>query len=159
MRNGRCISMITVMLSLAACQPRTAPSPAPEPRQVAGVIIQSVHTGETTGTLTPADAQALGTRLSRLQLVPDSVTLRVGDTLDLMRIAVSATDSAGYVLGRLPIFDFGPMSGSAAAVGGFMRVVARAPGVSRLRVALPAPYWTDSSRPRPEAYLRIGVVD
>jgi hypothetical protein len=106
--------------------------------------------------LRPEEARALGARFHGIRLRADSVVMQVGQTFGLTSLEVLAVDSAGHSLGVIPFFDAGLTSG-AIVMSAPMRIMAVMPGVSQVTVRVSRAFWPDSTRPRPEAFLRVVV--
>jgi hypothetical protein len=110
------------------------------------------------GMMTPDAAKALGSRFVAARVIPDSVDLRVGDTLSFTTIQLVAIDSTGAILGRLPIFDTRMPAGAAVLVL-FRGARGGRPGVSTMTLGVPRPFWYRTDQAPPAAQLRINVHD
>ena len=108
------------------------------------------------GFMTPDAAKALGSRFVGVRLVPDSVAIRVGDTLLFDRVALLAVDSSGRVLGRLPIFNT-RMPAGAAEILLFRGALGDHPGLSVMTIGVPHPFWGRADAPPPAGQLKISV--
>ena len=108
------------------------------------------------GMMTPADTKALGPRFVALRVIPDSVSIRVGDTLAFDSIRLVAVDSAGRILGRLPVFDT-RMEGTSARLLLFRGVTGVGPGVTLVVFDVPRPFWFRGDSARPVTQLKVSV--
>jgi hypothetical protein len=108
------------------------------------------------GMMTPNDVRALGPRFVGVRVIPDSVSLRVGDTLAFDSIRLVAVDSAGRILGRLPIFDT-HMNGSSARLLLFRGLAAVRSGLTLVLFPVPRPFWFQADSTRPVTQLRVSV--
>lgn len=98
-------------------------------------------------------------RAASLRLVPERISLRVGDTVDVDNaVRVFVLDSTAASLGRLPVYDSRMMPG-AAVLAGLGLIAGRKPGVSELLISFPRRQWFGRSDPPPTARLRIEVRD
>jgi hypothetical protein len=99
----------------------------------------------------------VASRAASIQLVPEGISLRVGDTVDVdASVRVFVIDSTGASLGRLPVYDSSMMPGAAVLVG-LGRVAGRQPGVSKLLIGFPRSQWRGRRDAPPAAILRIEV--
>jgi hypothetical protein len=96
-------------------------------------------------------------RAASIQLVPQGISLRVGDTVDVdSAVHVFVIDSTGASLGRLPVYD-SRMTPGAAVLIELGRVAGLQPGVSELLIGFPRSQWRGRRDPPPTARLRIEV--
>jgi hypothetical protein len=103
-----------------------------------------------------ASVDPLPPRVAGLRLIPDSVVLRVGDTLDLRTVQVLVVDSAGGTVRRLRFYNHGSPPGAIRMVQ-MMRVAAAHPGTGVVGIEVPAFQWQVAGRPAPRAELRVIV--
>lgn len=125
-----------VVSAAAVNQPIAAEAPAP-------------------GMLTVAQARGLGARWRGLRVEPESLVMRIGDTVDMATLRVLAVDSAGGALGRLQVYDRSLTPG-AALLTGYSRITAIGHGVGLLIIRPQGAMW-DAARPRPAVHVRIVV--
>jgi hypothetical protein len=109
----------------------------------------------------PVLMSALPPRAVAIRSDPDSVLLRVGDSLNLRSIRLIVLDSAGQALGRLPVFDVGRGAEGgtlpqAFRIVGFMQLVAVQPGADDLAIGVPAFQWRGTGAP-PRSRIRVIV--
>jgi hypothetical protein len=104
----------------------------------------------------PDEAKALGTRFVALRAIPDSASIRVGDTLSFDSIQILAVDSAGKVLGRLPIFNT-RVDGKAGNLLLFRGVAGERPGLTVLTITVPRPFWFRTDLAPPATQLKVSV--
>jgi hypothetical protein len=128
--------------------------PAAPPATAPGAVTERVFVNERP--LDPASARALGDRFRGIRVMADSVVIALGQRFSLGELRVVAVDSAGREVGRLAAFDVGMTPGAVVLTGPTM-VMAVDHGVSYLTITVPAVMWFDSSRPRPQARVRMVV--
>ena len=89
-----------------------------------------------------------------LRAEPQTVTLKVGEKLDLNRLFVTVFDSAGHAVGRLAGYDFSIPPNQAASV--VPRVVTgEHPGKTELVIRYPRNFW---KRPDARAEVKVKIV-
>ena len=75
-----------------------------------------------------------------LRAEPQTIRLKVGEKMDLSRLAVTVFDSAGHAVGRLAGYDFSIPPNQPASV--VPRVVtAERPGTTELVIRYPRNFW------------------
>lgn len=87
---------------------------------------------------------------------PATLTISVGQTVQLSRINVIAVDSSGKDRGRLSGFDFKIPAGE-AAVAVPRQVTGKRPGTAVLTIHYPTSAWKGRRDPRPEATVKFVV--
>ena len=102
------------------------------------------------------DLAALAPRVKSLRANPNTITLRVGQTVRLDSIKVTVLDSAGRVLGRLEGYDFGIQPNQAASAEP-RKITGVRPGTTELAVRFPRGAWKPRTDPRAEAKVKIVV--
>ena len=91
-----------------------------------------------------------------LSVQPQTVTLKVGQKMDLNRLVVTVLDSAGHAVGRLAGYDFSIPEHKPASV--VPRVVTGdSVGTAELTIRYPRNFWKRAD-PRAEAKVKIVVV-
>lgn len=149
--------LLLTLASLAGCSSRGGTS---RPQPQTGEVVTTIPFEPPAAGAEPMLTAALPPAAAGVRLVPDSVVLRVGDTLGLRSVRLLAVDSSGAILGRLPLFDVssGPMGGAPRAIriSGFMEIVAARAGRDSIMLGVPAFQWQNSG-PAPRAPLRIIV--
>ena len=89
-----------------------------------------------------------------LRVQPQTVTLKVGEKLDLNRLVVTVFDSAGRPVGRLAGYDFSIPKDQPASV--VPRVVTGdRPGSADLTIRYPRNFW---KRPDARAEVKVNIV-
>jgi hypothetical protein len=98
---------------------------------------------------------AIAKSVKTLRVEPQTVTLKVGQKLDLNKFVVTVIDSAGKSRGRLAGFDFTNLgAGEAASV--VPRVLTGVhPGTTEITFRYPRTFW---KRPDPRAEVRVKIV-
>jgi hypothetical protein len=111
----------------------------------------------TVADIAPGDVIAVGRTIKSVKAQPKTITVRVGQTVGLDVITVTAIDSAGEVRGRLAGYDFGIAPGSAAdAVP--RKITGVRPGTAVLTVRYPRSGWTGRTDPRPFDTVKVVVT-
>ena len=106
--------------------------------------------------IAPDQLDAVGRRVMALRADPTTLTLRVGEKVNLSKIRVTAVDSSGRTIGRLVGFDFAIKPGEPASA--YPREVTGVrPGSTDLFVRYPRVNWK-GAQPRPEAKLKVVVT-
>lgn len=102
------------------------------------------------------DLPAVASRVYRLRATPSTITMRVGQTVELDSIKVTAIDGLGHVIGRLHAFDFGIKPGEPVSVVPRHMIGTRA-GTTELTVRYPRSAWGARTAPRPFVTVRVVV--
>ena len=93
--------------------------------------------------------------IKTLRVEPQTITLKVGEKMDLSRFVVTAIDSAGKSRGRLAGFDFSNF-GPNDPVSAVPRVITGVrPGTAELILRYPRSFW---KRPDPRAEAKVKVI-
>jgi hypothetical protein len=93
--------------------------------------------------------------IKSLSVQPQTITLKVGQKLDLNTLVVIAIDSAGKARGRLAGFDFANLPPDAPASVVPRVVTGLRPGTTELAIRFPRNFW---KRPDPRAEARVKIV-
>ena len=124
---------------------------------VLGVRASAVAAQGPVRTLEFNDLAALAPKVASLRAKPNSITLRVGQTVSLDSIKVTVLDSAGRVLGLLKGYDFGiPPNQPATAEPRKMTGVR--PGTTELAIRFPRNAWKARTDPRAEVKVKVVVT-
>ena len=135
----RSLFLLFVLASACAAQkPRTAKPSAP----VRNISVQELP--------------ALVSRVRSLRATPATLTLRIGQTIDLDSIHVVAMDADGHDIGRLPAFDFGIKPGDPASVVP-RTIKGDRVGETTLTVRYPSSAWGKRLEVRPSTTVHIVV--
>jgi hypothetical protein len=112
---------------------------------------------ERPGRLSVAQLDSIAGRVHTLRAEPNELYYAVGDTARVADdVRILALDSAGTVLGELPIYDF-QYRGALFRVLGDGRVHFRRRGAVRFQAIWPRPFWRHGTMPRPQAEVAIFV--
>ena len=112
---------------------------------------------ERLGRLSSEEFEAVASSVRSLRADPEELSQLVGDTIrvaDLVRVL--AIDSAGVVLGEMPLYDF-VYSGRRFRLLSDGRVHLSRRGTIRFRARLPKRYWRGAESARPSAEVSIVV--
>jgi hypothetical protein len=129
-------------------------SPAPQPRSGPVLVVERAR--PSTDPRIRSLIEALPPSAVRLHLVPDSVGLHIGDTLDLRSIRVLVLDSAGTTLGRLPLANMHVTPEAIRLIAG-LRIVAVQPGRGEVSLQVPDFQWAGHVGPAPHAVFPVLV--
>jgi hypothetical protein len=99
---------------------------------------------------------AVAGRVRALRATPASITMRVGQTIELDSVRVFAIDANGRDIGRIRAFDFG-IKPNEPATAVPRKVMGVRPGITTLRVSYPTAPWGRRPGERPAATVRIVV--
>ncbi|MEO7084327.1 MAG: hypothetical protein ABI442_17170 [Gemmatimonadaceae bacterium] len=119
---------------------------------VAGAQFKSAALPE----LDEAAYRALVPVVKGIRVEPTTLTLRVGQTIELRTLNVIVVDSSGKDRGRLSGFDFGIPKGQ-AAVAVPRKITGSRPGTAVLTIHYPTLAWKGRSDPRPAATVNVEV--
>jgi hypothetical protein len=100
--------------------------------------------------------QALMPVVKNIRVEPGTITIRVGQTVQLRTISVIAVDSSGKDRGRLSAYDFKILKGQPAEAVP-RQITGKRPGTALLTVHYPTSAWKGRSDPRPEATVNVVV--
>ena len=107
--------------------------------------------------LDQAEMTALAPKIKSIKAEPTSITLHVGETMSLDKIAVTAIDSSGTTRGRLSGYDFAIKPGEPASAVPRQMTGVR-PGTTELVIRYPYAAWRVRKDPRVEARVKVVVV-
>jgi hypothetical protein len=102
------------------------------------------------------DLQSVALVTQRIQAEPSTITLRVGQSIGLDAITVTAFDSAGKLRGRLVGYDFSIKPGEPASAVP-RKITGDRVGETELIVRFPRLGWRARTDPRAEAKVRVVV--
>jgi hypothetical protein len=155
---------------VAGCAKKPEPAPAPASTAVplraerGGTILteraENFGIGVAYGerTLSFEEQGEVASRAVGLVVIPSTLTVRVGDTLSLVRsLRVVAFDSAGAPLGRITGFDVRFLRGVARSVTP-MDIVGDRPGHILLEVSYPTLPWGSRRGQKPSVSIPITVI-
>ncbi len=112
---------------------------------------------ERTGRLSVSAMDSLAARVRTLRTTPSVLTVAVGDTVRMAeRLRVEALDSAGVVLGELPMYDFG-FSGRGMRLLADGRFVFSRTGTARFTAEFSEQFWRGKAGDRPKVAVAITV--
>jgi hypothetical protein len=106
--------------------------------------------------LDAAEVTALAPKVRSIHATPATITLRVGETVQLSAITVTAVDSAGRTRGQLAGYDFSIKPGEPAEVVP-RHITGKRPGQTDLIVRYPRMAWKARSDPRVETKIHVIV--
>jgi hypothetical protein len=106
--------------------------------------------------LDDAASRALAAVVKNIRAEPGTITLHVGQSVQLSTINVIVVDSAGKDRGRLIGFDFGIPKGAAAEAVP-RQITGKRPGTAVLTIHYPTTAWKARSDPRAAATVKIDV--
>lgn len=112
--------------------------------------------GTTVKPLNPAEVTAMAPKVRSIRAEPAAITLHVGETMSLGKIAVIVTDSSGQTRGRLVGFDFLIKPGEAATAMP-RQVTGVRPGTAELTISYPRSSWKRAD-PRVATKVKVTVV-
>jgi hypothetical protein len=98
---------------------------------------------------------AVAKSIKTLSVQPQTITLKVGQKVDLNTLVVVAIDSAGKPRGRLAGFDFANLPPGAPASVVPRVVTGVHPGTTELAIRFPRNFW---KRPDPRAETKVKIV-
>jgi hypothetical protein len=109
------------------------------------------------GLLTPEQIETIAPSIRALRADPVELSLLVGDTVRVAdQVRILALDSAGAVLGEIPVYDFGYVGrGFRLLADG--RVHLRRAGTVRFTARLPARHWSGRESARPSVQVALVV--
>jgi hypothetical protein len=99
---------------------------------------------------------AVADKVHSLRATPTTITMRVGQTIQLDSVRVYAVDANGHDIGRLRAFNFGIRNGEPATIVPRQFTGVR-PGTTQLRVSYPSAPWGNRTGQRPAAIVKIVV--
>lgn len=109
------------------------------------------------GQLTAAQVDSLAPRIRALRADPDALDAFVGDTVRVAReVRILALDSAGTVLGELPVYDFGYTGRGFRLLADGGLSLSRA-GTIVFTARLPATLWIGAPAKRPSAVVTLTI--
>lgn len=112
---------------------------------------------ERAGRLSVSAMDSLAPRVRTLRITPTVLTVAVGDTVRMSeRLRVDALDSAGVVLGELPMYDFG-FSGRGMRLLADGRFVFSRTGTARFTAEFSEQFWRGKAADRPKVTVTINV--
>lgn len=100
---------------------------------------------------------ALAKSVKTLRVEPTTITIKVGQKVDLNKLVVVVVDSAGKARGRLAGFDFANLPAGAPASVVPRVITGVHPGTTDLAIRFPRNFWKRPD-PRAEATVKIVVV-
>ena len=101
--------------------------------------------------------RALQKRVRLLRAEPKTLTLHVGQTVDLNSLKIIVIDDAGRQLGRTREFDFAMKPGEPASVFP-KRITGDRVGKTVLTLRFPRTAWTGSPTSRPSVDVPVTIV-
>lgn len=90
-----------------------------------------------------------------LRVEPQTITMKVGEKVDLNRFVVTVIDSAGKPIGRLAGFDFTQLGPNEPASVMPRVLTGLRPGTTEIIFRYPRNFW---KRPDPRAEARVRIV-
>lgn len=106
--------------------------------------------------LSPQEAAALAPRVTRLLVMPDSVTIAPGESYSYAQLRVIIVDSSGSALGRLRVFDTS-LDPGAAALTGRQELRGVYPGRGELWIRFPQALWSGGASAPPAVAVHVLV--
>ena len=120
-------------------------------------IVGAVRAQREPGDIAYKDLEAVARRVSFLCVEPTSVDMRVGDTLDLATMYVTAYDSAGVRLGRLSAFGSQLLKNPHLVPTGIRLYVAASEGHAEFTLRYPLRAWSVRQDAPVEVRFRVEV--